>query len=573
MSTDQLISFPEFSYAQFWTDEAVYYDTSGSEAEEVRECLVSHSDSDTDTSDAGSDDEDAEVSNISNSLQSEVDYYYGRNKFKWLKKGPNRVVKSDTPSECEPSTNISEDDGDFMSIWKSLINDEILQEIHRWTNVKLAKSRAAATEGKDEFHDLDMTELLSFIGVLVYSALFKCNNEAADVIFATDGTAIDIFKCIMSKDRFANLLKCVRIDGSDSKEAKRENCKLAAISKIFQMFINNCQSLYTTGKHVTVDEVSIPFNEDPPACLTHHRRKCEKLGFQIMCLCDAKTGYFYNGYIFKGADSDSEGMIEDEKMYSVPTRSVLRLSRPLNGTGRSVTCDKCFTSIELIEALNKNGLSCVGAVKKSMKEVPSIFLPSRARPKGSTLYAFTDQITLVSHVPKKGKAVIVASSLHHDEDKSEIIFCLESTMGGVARVDQKRDMYSCNRYTRRGSLAIFYWILDVSLINAHIAYEVYLGRKFKRDKFMKSLGWSLVLEQLQRRVFETQLPLDLRMTMVRVLGADMPSALGSGETRRCYTCPPKLKRKSSYQCHECKKHICSECAARVCRDCASNVTD
>lgn len=113
----------------------------------------------------------------------------------------------------------------------------------------------------------------------------------------------------------------------------------------------------------------------------------------------------------------------------VPTQSVIRLTKPLFGSNRNITCDNWFTSIELIEYLKKKGLTCVFTMKINKRESPKEFLPSKHRDIGSTLYDFAGQNTLLSNVPKKNKAVILLSSMHHT-GKPEIIEFHNKTKGG-----------------------------------------------------------------------------------------------------------------------------------------------
>lgn len=78
----------------------------------------------------------------------------------------------------------------------------------------------------------------------------------------------------------------------------------------------------------------------------------QKYGLKIMCLCDAKTHYFYNGYIYTGKTNHP-----NHYKLSVPTRSVLQLVRPIINTNRNVTGDNWFTSVELVQELKKVGLT------------------------------------------------------------------------------------------------------------------------------------------------------------------------------------------------------------------------
>lgn len=57
--------------------------------------------------------------------------------------------------------------------------------------------------------------------------------------------------------------------------------------------------------------------------------------------------------------------------------------------------------------------------KKNKREIPKDFVASKLRVVGSTLYGFTNQMTLISYVTKKDKAVCLVSSMHHCESTDE----------------------------------------------------------------------------------------------------------------------------------------------------------
>lgn len=42
--------------------------------------------------------------------------------------------------------------------------------------------------------NLDIVEFKAFIGLLVFSSIFKVGNESVDNFFSTDGTRRDIFR-------------------------------------------------------------------------------------------------------------------------------------------------------------------------------------------------------------------------------------------------------------------------------------------------------------------------------------------------------------------------------------------
>ncbi|KAJ0180023.1 hypothetical protein K1T71_004614 [Dendrolimus kikuchii] len=354
------------------------------------------------------------------------------------------------------------------------MSPNILEEILQWTNAKLHQFRAKnIRENRPELQDIDMTEFHVFLGILMYTAVFKSNHENIEYIFATDGTGRDIFRCLMSKKRFLNVLLSLRFDNGLDREATRQNDKLAAVSNIFGIFVNNCQNLYNIGECATIDEMPVAFR-GRSYLVVYMPSKPSKYGLKLMCLCNAKTNYFYNAYIYCGRGSDGETLTDEEKKLLVPSQSVIRLTKPLHGSNHNITCDNRFTSIELIDALKKRGLTCVGTLKKNKREVPKEFLPSKTRVVRSSLYGFTNQTTLLSHVLRKCKAVLLASSMHHSEavdgrtEKPEIIAYYNSTNGGVDEIDKKCSIYTCSRRTRRWPMVIFYRMLDISTVNARM---------------------------------------------------------------------------------------------------------
>lgn len=51
-----------------------------------------------------------------------------------------------------------------------------------------------------------MTEIKALFGLLYYTSVFKSNHESTDLIFATDGTGREVFRCVTSQKRFLMLL-------------------------------------------------------------------------------------------------------------------------------------------------------------------------------------------------------------------------------------------------------------------------------------------------------------------------------------------------------------------------------
>ncbi|XP_071054716.1 piggyBac transposable element-derived protein 4-like [Onthophagus taurus] len=106
--------------------------------------------------------------------------------------------------------------------------------------------------------------------------------------------------------------------------------------------------------------------------------------------------------------------------------------------------DKWFTGIDIMEKmLPDHRLTAVGTIRKNKKQIPYAFIQPKNRDIHSTLVDFSEKITILSHIPKKNKCVLLASSFHHDDlvddtekKKPDMIHFYNQTKGGVDSVDQ-----------------------------------------------------------------------------------------------------------------------------------------
>lgn len=154
---------------------------------------------------------------------------------------------------------------------------------------------------------------------------------------------------------------------------------------------------------------------------------------------------------------------------------VLRLSKGYENSNRIITADNFFSSVSLVEKLWDVGLRYVGTMKKNKPEIPDECQPARSRPVSSSVFAFDNYKTLVSYVPKTNKSVILISTNHHDENvsqtgskKPEIITYYNSTKGGVDRLDQLIESFTCRRKTNRWTFNVLMNIIDIGAYNAFV---------------------------------------------------------------------------------------------------------
>ena len=256
--------------------------------------------------------------------------------------------------------------------------------------------------------------------------------------------------------------------------------------------------------------------------------------------------------------------------------------------GHNVTCDNFFTLYNLGQLLLKRKLTMVGTVRKNKPELPQ---PITNKEVHSSSFLFTNNTTVVNYVPKKGKNVILMSTLHHDnkvaertDQKPHIILDYNATKGAVDTLDQLVGTYTCKRKSNRWPLVIFYNMLDISAYNAYVLWTAVNpnwnnNNLTKRRLFLEELGKSLIKLHMESR---TYLPRgeEARNLVVKAqqsknrniaLTSNEPSTAANinAKRARCKFCPSSNDNKTNITCVICNKHLCKKHVKFFCPNCAT----
>lgn len=286
------------------------------------------------------------------------------------------------------------------------------------------------------------------------------------------------------------------------------------------------------------------------------------------------------------------------RVAGVADRIVKQLSEPYFGTHRIITYDNFFTNYDVAQYLQQNKIYSVGTLRKNKRCIPKEFLPNKKRPESSNIFGFRPNMTLVSHVPKKNKAVLLLSTFHHgnsseihsvDENgKSEINLFYNKTKGGVDTLDQLCHTYSCQRKTNRWPNAYFMNMVNVGAVAAYVVFSHLhqipetSKRKDARKKFLNDLADQLTFNCIKNRSHQGLTSFD-KSSIKQVLRATM-SAKRTDQPppvkrikRRCYKCPSNIHRKMKQICQVCHENVCNEHAVTTvkCISChaAINLSD
>lgn len=556
--------------------------TDESENEETfQEQLSDLSDAEAEISDHETESEEEAASDAENNSLDETDRssnaFYGKNRYKWGKTPPSRSrVRAHNIIVNLPGLKglaRSKNEMTPLEAWSCLFTDAMVDFVIEYTNQKITEySENHATDAAYTNH-VGSDEMRAFIGLMFLAGIFKSGREDARGLWSSKSKGRPIFRTVMSLNRFLFILSNLRFDDESTREERKKTDRLALISEFFNKFIKNCTDNYCCSEYVTVDEMLVPFRG---RCFfrLYMKSKPAKYGLKIMCLCDAKTHYLYNAFIYAGKETPSRN-----NSLLVPTNNVLTLTEPIYGTNRNVTGDNWFTSIELVDALKQKHLTYVGTIRKNKREIPPEFQPHRIRPVLSSVYGFQSDKTLVSFVPKKNTSIALVSSMHHEPvtnpetKKPEIIEFYNSTKGGVDALDQKCAAYSANRRSQRWPTTIFCAMLNISGVNSHVLHSASNTKIMSRSTFLENLGYALVAPHVQVRRSSANLSRELKGMMDKFLqeiGVELPEDISTAENSSGQPSPNKRLKKS--RCHLCPRkkdsntpRVCSKCQKNVCR--------
>ncbi|KAJ4431072.1 hypothetical protein ANN_19665 [Periplaneta americana] len=127
-------------------------------------------------------------------------------------------------------------------------------------------------------------------------------------------------------------------------------------------------SLKATGKNTTIDEMLTLFRGRCPFEV-FLKEKPGKYGILIRLFADCDYRYVHCMDVYavkqEGTTPESRG----------PRKIVKRLVAPIKDSGRNVTTDLFYTSIELAEDLYKCKITLVGTMKNNRKHIPEELKP------------------------------------------------------------------------------------------------------------------------------------------------------------------------------------------------------
>ncbi|XP_031337226.1 uncharacterized protein LOC116166413 [Photinus pyralis] len=525
--------------------------------------------SDHDTESEQSDDEDYDNRDLC---------YVGKdNATRWIAHPPRpnrRTAKQNIVIHLPGVKAVAKNAKSIRECWELFFPLQTVEHVVNCTNIYLDKLRPNYQRERD-CRRTDTTEIYALFGLLYLAGVKKAQYLNTKELWTDDGTAPEIFRLTMSRERFHLLLRSLRFDDINDRENRKQFDNLAPIRQVFEEFVQKCQNNYQIGEYCTVDEMLESFRG---RCKFRQyiANKPAKYGLKIWALVDSKMYYTHNLEVYAGKQPDGPFKLDNSA-----SAVVKRITQPILNTGRNVTMDNYFTSIPLAKYMLQMKTTIVVTVRKNKRELPTVFLNTKDRPLRSTMFAFHDKIVVASYTPKRGKNVLTLSTFHSGDTidpesgdllKPDIITFYNKTKGGVDVVDELKSLYSVSRFCCRWPLRLFFTIMDIGVINSQIIFKSNTEIIQDRRIYLKELAQELIKPHLVYRSTIRYLPLVLRTRIKQTLKIPEPDHAVAHETQGfCGFCPRRKNRKTKKRCGRCTTAICTEHAKYLCPTCADEI--
>jgi hypothetical protein len=141
--------------------------------------------------------------------------------------------------------------------------EEILRTVLRHTNRKVRDIQDQAGNHLFYMGQFSYDEFSACISILLRSGSDRDNFTSLDEMWTvTDGKPF--YRAVISKSRFKFFLRTIRFDNYRTREERKLFDRLAAVSDVWNMFVNNLRRFYIPGDTLTVDEQLLGYRGKVP---------------------------------------------------------------------------------------------------------------------------------------------------------------------------------------------------------------------------------------------------------------------------------------------------------------------
>ena len=329
---------------------------------------------------------------------------------------------------------------------------------------------------------------------------------------------------------------------------------------------------FTPDKEICVDESVVKF-KGRVSFITYNPKKPTKWGIRIYTLADSGTGYICGILPYYGSLT-TQTLIRPD--LPVSTRNPLHLytmlsNRVPGAQGHHMFTDRYYTSYILAIELRKLKSHLTGTIMPNRKQLPDA-IRKRQLPKEKSMVAYRKIDNFV--VAWKDKRIVtlftnfhnaamsnVERTLRHGVQtvvrKPDVVVNYIKFMGGVDLADQYASTYCFMRKSLKWWRKLFFWGLEISLINSYILYK--LVKKQRNERPLNHLQFRKILvKQLKGDFRQQRRPSTSTSNSDEIRLNGKLHVMLSGTKSDCKVCSirnkPGGRHETTYYCDTCPEN-------------------
>lgn len=484
-----------------------------------------------------------------------------------------RNIIENTP---KPTKTFSKTDKE-IDFFSAIMDDRIISHIVKETNLYASQGHQTQGNGSgcrpiQNWVDTSSEEIRAFFGLLIIMGIHQlpqvCNYWSADPILGVEAVSK-----VMTLKRFKKLVETLHIN-ENSQAVPKGNPgydKLHKVRPLVTALNGNCFGEYKHSNRLSVDESMIPF-KGRSSLKQYMPMKPVKRGYKVWCLADALTGYILQFDIYRGKEEACESDL------GLGEKVVLDLCKVLAHSDSIVTFDNFFTTYKLMVTLLENRIYSVGTVRVNRKGLPETLKTNDKLIRGEFMFSTKGPVSAIKW--QDSKAVTILSTATNPRETTHVqrknkdgtrvnVSCptavkvYNSLMGGVDLFDQNRERYAVGRRSLKWWHRIFYFLLDLAIVNAFTIMKCVKGEQDQlsfRIRLARQLiaGFSSKKRRGRPPMFIAKksgsigVPQEVRTLNV---GDHLPKR--NSRYRRCRLCSTRKKEKRTrVECTHCKVALC-----------------
>ncbi|KAL8598379.1 hypothetical protein ACOMHN_032656 [Nucella lapillus] len=343
-------------------------------------------------------------------------------------------------------------------------------------------------------------EMRAFLAIHLYMGVIKLPSYRLYCSTREDLHQRSITK-VMSKNRYEELVVNFHLNDSTQNPPRGhpDHNKLYKVMPIISHAKRTFPTLYKPHQNLAVDEAMIKF-KGRCSFLQYVPAKPHKWGIKAWALCDSESYYMLDFDVYTGKD-----MQAPIQQTPLGQRVVETLVQPYYRQYHHVYFDNYFTSVPLVENLLRNETYSCGTIRTNRKGLPQEIKTVKFRQSGQMMKKQKGGMHVVAWCEKKRKVCVLSTANNIDNTeitrpgkrgqpaqtypKPVAIQQYTDHFNAVDKNDQMRSYYGIANKARKFWKYIFWFIVDVSMINAFVLYKE--ARGGPRPKPMTHLEFHL----------------------------------------------------------------------------------